>query len=326
MQRLIPVSDENAWRRCLDRSRHTPAHTWDYCLSIAERTGFPVYLYECEDQSGRAICSLLERNYAGHVSVCTLPGFSGLTGEIGREVWLSQFREFANSHRWVCGYIGLHPIFAPAGMRDLPTYRSYNNVYVMDIQDSEDLIKSRMSQNRRRQLGEADKAGLSINKDRAAVARFFKDNFFDFMLSKGVKLTHHELWPTTDRFLSAPNTILLGAGKSPAPIEAASVFGYTPDCADFWYGISKGDGAQFSTGLMWAAVRELRALGVPLLNLGGGIRPGDGVAGFKQRFGAVELELGSLQLVFQPELYSELCGSRKADNGYFPAYHAPAEN
>jgi hypothetical protein len=326
MQRLIPVSNREAWQRCLDRSRHAPAHSWDYCVSIAERTRRPVYLYECEDQNGCVICSLLERNYSGHASVCILPGFSGLAGEIDETVWLGQFTEFSLSHNWVCAYMGLHPIFAPPGLRRLPMYRSHNEIYVMDIAGTEDLLKSRMSYNRRREVEQLHKAGVEIIKDKAVVAQFFKNNFSGFMLRKRVKLHDDELWPTTDRFLLAPNALLLGAGAPGGPIEAASVFGYTPHCGDFWYAISKDDGVRFSKALLWSAVRELRALGVSLLNLGGGVRPGDEIAATKRRFGGVPRELGSLQLVFQPDLYDDLCKSRAARTAaYFPAYHAPVE-
>src|SRR5690242_178775 len=111
MQRLIPVSDREAWGRCLDHSCHAPAHLWDYCQSIAEHTGCPVYLYECECLSGRVICSLLERKYLGHVSVCTLPGFSGLAGEINADAWFEEFGEFSLKQNWICAYLGLHPMF-----------------------------------------------------------------------------------------------------------------------------------------------------------------------------------------------------------------------
>ena len=78
---------------------------------------------------------------------------------------------------------------------------------------------------------------------------------------------------------------------------------------------------------MWAGVTELRSLGVPILNLGGGVQVGDGIAKLKQRFGAAEHELGALRLVFQPDVYGELCGSRTAvRDSYFPAYLAPAES
>jgi len=327
MQRLIPVSNRQAWRRSLDRSCHAPAHSWDYCMSIAERSGSPVYLYESDNASGRVICVLMERHYDRHVSVCIVPGFSGLAGAIDVKAWLGEFNEFSLSHNWVCAYMGLHPIFAPAGMRRLPEYRSHNDVYVMDIAGTEDIIKSRMSDNRRREIRELNLAQVEIVTDRTAVAQFFRDNFEDFMLRKGVRLKPEDLWPITDRFLSAPNVLLLGAGKPGHEIEAVSIFGYTAHCADCWYTVSKGEGARFSKALLWSGVRELRALGVSLLNMGGGVRRGDGMAAFKRRFGAVKRELGSLQLIFQPELYSELCRSNPASHGsYFPAYHAPAQS
>jgi hypothetical protein len=66
-----------------------------------------------------------------------------------------------------------------------------------------------------------------------------------------------------------------------------------------------------------------------VLNLGGGIRPGDGVAQFKQRFGPKTLPLRSIKQVYQPETFSRLCGEVKADpNGrhdYFPPYRRASD-
>jgi hypothetical protein len=64
---------------------------------------------------------------------------------------------------------------------------------------------------------------------------------------------------------------------------------------------------------------------VEWLNLGGGIRPGDDLAEFKRRFGAVELPLASLRQVYRADAYEELCraaGVTSERAGWFPPYRA----
>lgn len=74
-------------------------------------------------------------------------------------------------------------------------------------------------------------------------------------------------------------------------------------------------------------VNHLKSLQIPLLNLGGGILENDGVAQFKQRFGAKKLALKCLKQVYEPEIYETLCWQVNMDpndlSGYFPAYRRP---
>jgi hypothetical protein len=74
---------------------------------------------------------------------------------------------------------------------------------------------------------------------------------------------------------------------------------------------------------MWIAIRELQTLKIPTLNLGGGIRSGDALAGFKERFGGSKVKLASLRQVYNREVFEELCqagGTGAANNNYFPPY------
>ncbi len=71
------------------------------------------------------------------------------------------------------------------------------------------------------------------------------------------------------------------------------------------------------------AMIELAAeLGVPL-NLGGGVRPGDGLEDFKRGFANGELPFRTHEIVCDPEAYRRLSAGRE-DPGFFPLYRAPA--
>jgi Acetyltransferase (GNAT) domain len=70
------------------------------------------------------------------------------------------------------------------------------------------------------------------------------------------------------------------------------------------------------------AMIELAAkLGVTL-NLGGGVRPGDGLEDFKRGFANGELPFRTHELVCDPDAYRRLSEGRE-DSGFFPPYRAP---
>ena len=64
------------------------------------------------------------------------------------------------------------------------------------------------------------------------------------------------------------------------------------------------------------------ALEMPL-NLGGGVRPGDGLEDFKRGFANAELPFRTHEVVCDPEAYARLSEGRQ-DSGFFPRYRAPA--
>jgi len=62
--------------------------------------------------------------------------------------------------------------------------------------------------------------------------------------------------------------------------------------------------------------------GTPL-NLGGGVRPGDGLEEFKRGFANAELPFHTHEIVCDLDAYERLSAGREA-GGFFPAYRAPA--
>ncbi|KAA0274198.1 MAG: GNAT family N-acetyltransferase [Acidobacteria bacterium] len=76
-----------------------------------------------------------------------------------------------------------------------------------------------------------------------------------------------------------------------------------------------------SKNLIAAATDFAESLGLPL-NLGGGLRPGDGLEEFKRGFANAELPFRTHELICDPTAYAELSGGR-ADDGFFPLYRAP---
>jgi hypothetical protein len=73
-------------------------------------------------------------------------------------------------------------------------------------------------------------------------------------------------------------------------------------------------------------VNYFKSIGIPTLNLGGGVRADDKLAAFKERFGGKKLTLNCLKQIYDPGAYTALCarvGTDPADRaGYFPAYRS----
>jgi hypothetical protein len=63
-------------------------------------------------------------------------------------------------------------------------------------------------------------------------------------------------------------------------------------------------------------------LGTPL-NLGGGVRTGDGLEDFKRGFANAELPFHTHELVLDEPAYERLSADKSAEPDFFPAYRAP---
>jgi hypothetical protein len=130
---------------------------------------------------------------------------------------------------------------------------------------------------------------------------------------------------TLNELLDHDHVFVIGSGEP--EITAASIFVFSPALGEFLGHVSLPGEERHSAVLIWAGLLRLRDMGVPVLNLGGGIRPGDGVAEFKRRFGAMAVASYNLKQVFDVPRYAQLCGMRDVDpndrSGYFPAYQNP---
>ena len=77
-----------------------------------------------------------------------------------------------------------------------------------------------------------------------------------------------------------------------------------------------------SKNLIVATTDFADELGLPL-NLGGGLKPGDGLEEFKRGFANRELPFRTHELICDRGAYDELSRGRSAE-GFFPLYRAPA--
>jgi hypothetical protein len=310
---LIPLSDRNRWEAALAGVPHGPAHTWSFAAAVGAHC-----LYRYERDEAVIVCPLTMRRTGDHVDVTTPLGFSGFAGRGFSAQFAADWNGFAGAQGWICAYVGLHPVFCDASGFSPVDVFVHNWLYLLDLSGSEADLMARMSRNRRRQLRDSRRQKLVT--DRMRLTEFLVATHDEFFERKGGSPRLPEA--TLRQLALLPEAVVVGADGADG-IESLVAVPHTRYCADSLFAISAAGAEHHAARLHWYAIEQLRAIGVPVLNMGGGLRPGDGVTEFKRRFGAREFPLRSVRQVFDAEAYRRLCrerGVEPASRGYFPAY------
>ena len=325
-QRLISLESAQEWRATLAPLPHTFAHTWDHCYAMQLSSGLPTHLYSVETGTASYVCPIAERIFDGAVDVVTPYGFSGFTGDGGDgggDELPGLWRAFARERGYVAGFLMQSPVLGPSPYALAGEAYSHKHVFVLDLTLPVEELHVRLHENRRRQLRGWSDIAAELVVDEADVVQFLLDNYQDFFRLRNAASVYN-FAPESLSFLAGLDNVVLIGATDGGRIQAASMFGYTATGADYLFNVSTQEGRRHSASLIWCAVHFLQSLGVPLLNLGGGVTEGDGIAGFKQRFGAARLPLTYLKQVYDQDTYARLCATVGADPGdragYFPAY------
>lgn len=320
---LIPLDCRADWEGALRDIPHAFGHTWGSCRAMHLTTGMETFLYRFTAGETRIVCPLAERLFRGHTDVVTPYGFSGFVGSGVLAGFPTLWKEFARSRGWVCGYIGLNPILQRAADYDAADVCEHNEVYVLNLARDERELLAALSANRRRQLRDWERSGAQVITDPSPLAEFWLREQGGFLRSRTASPVYRFSRETWLSLFDSPNVLLFGAAAGDSLVVVA-LFAFTPAIGEYLFSISTGDGARLSTPLLWHGALALRARGVRFLNLGGGIRPGDGVARFKQRFGAQALPLRSVREVYDRRIFEDLCRASNSDpedrSGMFPPY------
>jgi hypothetical protein len=126
-----------------------------------------------------------------------------------------------------------------------------------------------------------------------------------------------------DAVLTESSAWLLLAGRAGAAPEAAAI-AVTSDGHLHYFlgGTAEGALADSPMKNLFAAMIALAGeLGL-VLNLGGGVAPGDSLDSFKSRFANDSAEFRTHEIVCDAAAYAELTRGRDAPEGFFPAYRA----
>ena len=324
-ERLISLDARPDWERALEAVPHTLGHTWGSAHAHSLTTGYHTFLYETSGEGRRVVCPLVERPVDGRRDVATPYGFSGLTGT-GPWPGLATdlLSGIARSRRYVSGYITLNPLFGDRSYAAPTELWLANHTYTLDLTQGLDALYRNLSTNRRRQL--RDWRPDLHESDRGPLTSFFVQTYPAVMQRKRAASHYRFSEQTLTAICGLPSVFLLGA-RAHGRLEAVSVFGYTRHAGDFLFNAALPGGEHHSAAPIWSAVHRLVELSVPVLNLGGGLRPGDSLAEFKQRFGAQRLPMYALKRVYDHRAYAELCTRAGRDpaahDGFFPPYRSP---
>ncbi len=320
----IPLDDRSVWRDILGGIPHAFGHTWESCYAMSLSTGYNTYLYTFEADGVLIVCPIAERSFGGHIDILTPYGFSGFTGNGSYPDFPKHWKQEAARRKYVCGYIGLNPILNDHGYHIPEDAYTYNCIYAIDLSLELEELYTRLSTNRKRQLRSTEK-NIKIIFNRKRLLAFILGYYSDFYRRKGASAVYHFSPETIKELVSWDNVILLGAeGKD--GIEEVMMLAFTQFVGEYIMSISSDDSRRHTVALLWKAVHILKERGVNWFNLGGGIRPGDGVAQFKERFGGKVFPFQSLKQIYNTELYTTLCNQTHNNpediEGYFPPYHA----
>lgn len=323
----IGLDDRAGWQAALRDIPHGFAHTWEWCRAMAASSEGATFLYEYRHGDTRVVCPLSERSWQGTIDIVTPYGFSGFAGNGDCPGFAEAFHAFARQRGYVCGYIGLNPLFTNRTHLAPGDVHTQNTLYLLDLSQSVSDLFANLSAGRKGQLRDWEAVRTSLDEDRDSAAGFLIENLAGFLEHKGAGGVYAFSDQTLAALVSSEDVLLVGARRG-GELVAVSVFAHTPHAADYLFNVSTPAGRDFAAALVWFGVRRLKRMAVPWLNLGGGIRPDDGVARFKRYFGGERAPLECLKQVYRPEPYERLCRQAGVDpldrTGYFPPFRRTA--
>ena len=325
-EKLIPIDNPIGWKAALKGINHAFAHTWESCYSMHLTTGFPTFLYSINIDNTRIICPISERTYKQYTDIITPYGFSGFAGTGPSPEFMQYWQKFIEKKSYVSGYFTLNPIIMQNYYFNQNDIYKYNDLFIFDLSQSDEQLYLNLSSNRKRQLKQFEHMKQKIHLDKSSLINFFISNYREFFKSRNASSLYQFAEETLSFLFNQNNIIMIGILEE-NKIAAVSVFGLTKYMADFLFNISLPQGKKYSVTLIWYALNKIKSMGIPYLNLGGGITKNDSLADFKRRFGTGIYPLNAIKHVYDEDTYIKLCLSINADPddrfGYFPAYQRP---
>jgi hypothetical protein len=318
--RIFSVEDRDGWE-AEHEDDGLPSQSWRYAHALSA-SGIEPRLAVVRAKGARMLMPFFEREWRGHRDIATVPGLSGTSISPSSVAPLSLWRDYAAAQGWVAGYIQLAPSVEASDRLRGESLVTVNSVFLLDLRSGNPLRSA--STNVREKLARAAKLGAILIDDRSLAADSLKRLYPETM--RRVKANRsYDLSPATlERWALDPSSVLLAARLGDM-VDAVSLFcvaGYT---AEYHLNASTVRGRDLTVQLIDAAITRLASAGVGLLNLGGGVQPGDGLYRFKRRFNGTPRPLRAVCQIYDQAQYDELCcqaGSGVAGD-WFPAYRTP---
>jgi hypothetical protein len=297
-----------------------PSQSWGYARALRD-SGIESRLAIVGAGGSRMVCAFHEREWLGTTDIATIPGLSGASIDPASTAPLNAWRDHATEQGWVAGYIQLAPGIDLGAVGGSDEVIAQNDVFMLDLSVDDPLAGA--SQIVHRKVRRAERLGASLVEERRALSGAIVDLFPATMRRVGATQVYDFAPATLVRWTGDARCLALGARMGGA-IEAISLFTVRGPMAEYHLNASTEAGRDLASWLIVRAITRLRDRGVTCLNLGGGIRRGDGVAQFKQRFHPIRRPLFAVRQVYDHGKYEQLC-ARAGVGGrgeWFPAYRA----
>ena len=234
--------------------KHSFGHTWENCYAMNLTTGFKTYLYCFESKNIRIICPIAERKFDGYIDILKPFGFSGFVANGDCPEFSHCWKKFNRQKDYICGYLGLNPIFDYSTLFDPNEICQYDTIYFLDLTLSLDELWANLSTNRKRQLRDWDNISSNLVLEKSTLTDFFLANYVDFFRRKDAAQFYFFSRDTLSFLFSLDNVLMVGASNS-EKVEAVSVFTYTADVGEYLFNVSLPEGRHHSAALLWYGVR-----------------------------------------------------------------------
>lgn len=322
--RTVARTDTAEWARVLRRVPHAVAHTNAYQAALDRDR--EVFLFVFESNTGIAAAPFAIRERAGARDLYTPYGFGGFVGVGDLSALPDAWLRFGRDSGFLTSYALLHPMLAPTGVDWGPARQDAAPVYVLPIEEDVEALLARGTPRREKRIRRWRRRWMHIEDDPVLLRRAFVSLYPQHARRVDANETYDFSTSTLQALSSLPEAFLLGARDADGALSCVALFAATGGAAEYLFLAQTEAGRVHSEGLLVEAFSRLAARGVGAVHLGGGIRPDDGVAEFKRRFGATKVVASCLKHVFEPARYEDVC--RRAGvslrTPFFPAHHATA--
>lgn len=315
---IIPVADRERWI-AEHREGGLPSQSWAYARALSA-SGIDPKLAVVRAAGARMLLPFFERTWLGTTDIATIFGASGAIIYPSSGPPLSLWREFARGQGWVAGYIQLSPTLEVDRIAVDDELIASNAVFLLDLRKA-DLLRA-VSDSIRQKIRNAARNAVLID-DKPLLVEALKRLYPPTMQRLGARPHYHFSAETLAAWALDPEALALG-GRIDGSVEAVSLFLVSGNHAEYHLNASTEQGRDLTAWLIGNAVALLRERGVTTLNLGGGVRPGDGLYRFKSRFRGAPRPLHGVRQIYDSCKYYELCSRAGMSRGanWFPAYRA----
>jgi hypothetical protein len=257
----------------------------------------------------------------GSTEISTILGISGASILPNCGAPLRLWHQFAAAQGWVTGYVQLAMLTNLEGAGLAGQLIANNEAFLLDLETG--FRFDRFARTIRRKIRQSEVEGVVLVNDRPVLADALKRLYPATMRRVGAA-AHFGFAPETlERWAADTSSLLIGAQVA-GDIHAVYLFLAAGHHAESHILGCTEPGRELIAWLIWNGAAHLRQRGVKVLNLTGGVRPGDGIYRFKQGFGGIPKPRWAVCQIYDPARYDELCrlACVGPDERYFPAYRA----